>query len=543
MSLTLDGSVPRPFLRFKNVNLRLGEANCRVEPGNKLVIDAVLPDQPPSEWERRRGLHGLGSRETLTLLFAEDGVSVEGGVFQRQAEGPVSVYASQRVSATVCEEISGGGMAVGAVVGDGPEEEDMESEEERALREGAAARALAGAAEGGNAESSDAEDDFAEDDFDFEEGDVEAHINAQLAEMDRFVAELELEEGEVADVPNASGPRRAATGRRNRRRGRARRAPAAAGRAQQNGEQPADADQPPDDLDVLLSLQPKVTRIRVWSGTLIYKMELTLTNGVIKKYGRGWGGGARREPFNLERDEWLVSIQQRAGDFLDWVQFTTNKNRRVQYGNAREGERVPDLRADDGHRGRSFPGITALVMDGAREGGENAAGTEYCARIVGVNEPEHDVEGRRNGRSVTQVERDYMPGMMNEGGSVGEETPSVGTAGALVPNILVGGIGRPLESMAQAFSRMFNPLRRRRQQDQESYSDVSGSSSDSDLGLGFFLCCNKVKRFPCSGPMIHANTTPLASPPPTSSPHLPPSSLPHILSLLLVPPSPLRGPP
>lgn len=62
--LVLDGTVPQPFCRYKNVNLRLGESNCRPETGNKLVLDAVLPDQVRREDRRDDCLAGPARTRT-----------------------------------------------------------------------------------------------------------------------------------------------------------------------------------------------------------------------------------------------------------------------------------------------------------------------------------------------------------------------------------------------------------------------------------------------------------------------------------------------
>ena len=59
-NLTINGSVPRPFISYKDVNIRIGTTNCRVMARNTLVIRATLPNQRASVWERQAGADGEG---------------------------------------------------------------------------------------------------------------------------------------------------------------------------------------------------------------------------------------------------------------------------------------------------------------------------------------------------------------------------------------------------------------------------------------------------------------------------------------------------
>lgn len=103
-TLKLRGDVMAPFVEYKGVNIRIGSDNCKIERtgrpntyANVLIIDAVLPNQAPGEWERRAGQMGMGSREFLRVHFSDDGSRIEssGSKFQRHAEGELPLHGEQ----------------------------------------------------------------------------------------------------------------------------------------------------------------------------------------------------------------------------------------------------------------------------------------------------------------------------------------------------------------------------------------------------------------------------------------------------------------
>lgn len=93
----------------------------------------------------------------------------------------------------------------------------------------------------------------------------------------------------------------------------------------------------------------RVLRVRVWTGSLVDKVEFVLSDG--RSNVSGGSGGSEREPFELSEEEFIQKVEARHGDSLDAIRFCTNRGRLSQwYGNERGGRDPISFAADAGHQ-------------------------------------------------------------------------------------------------------------------------------------------------------------------------------------------------
>ena len=153
-----------------------------------------------------------------------------------------------------------------------------------------------------------------------------------------------------------------------------------------------------NELQIEDELQIDVARVilievweEFWFGTFVYTTVFEWSNDTKKSYGLSAGGG-RLEDFFLIENEWLVAVEQRAGDTMNAVTFFTDKGRSRSYGFLGARRYVRRFQA------RSVKHIVGLMrLD------------EYCSPLLGIVEAdlpylrENTATARRIAYSIAKI--------------------------------------------------------------------------------------------------------------------------------------------
>ncbi|CAD7957282.1 unnamed protein product [Amoebophrya sp. A120] len=389
--LKIHADVPRPFVSYKEVKIRIGSDNCRAMAGNKLVLKAVLPNQNVGEWEEQAGATGLGSVENMTLIFSNDGARVlESSSFQRQHEGALGV------SGILVDAVTRGMRSDSTL--------DRTPQLQHALPL-AGTQVHQGSTAPGQLPGPDPVQSVEHLTQQIEEH--RDHVTALLQEHDRELAamaeESQAQAEQLRDMTEQSRARRL-------------------GREPAEQQPSASSQLSPEELAEQRRAQfsqvqyPTVVKIRVWAGDLIDAIEFELSNGVVKRYPPNHvvhgnqGGGLQSPVVEMHPGESLVRIEQRStGPTLDYVTFITSENRSFSFGNPNHGLPRNDLTApvlenpDRFHawfRATNIGAQLALERVVRRNGGLQAnifglsreAG--FCEPILDINPlPHRDVPG------------------------------------------------------------------------------------------------------------------------------------------------------
>jgi len=116
--------------------------------------------------------------------------------------------------------------------------------------------------------------------------------------------------------------------------------------------------------DLKIPAGARISEIRVRSGDLIDSVQLvyTLSNGRSQDGPAHGGSGGRGTVFRLDRDEYLIGVSGRYGDYIDSLVFHTNKRTSPTFG-GRGGNRNFRIMVPSGTQAIGFVGRAAKYLD------------------------------------------------------------------------------------------------------------------------------------------------------------------------------------